>query len=168
MRFSKLKMDGIDIYTQYTNKFKNRLEEYGLNLFRTKDTEVSIPIAALNSAYEVITGKPHTPNFTPIPSDARENQLCLLKSNQLTKCFDITLEALDITLNFIYKNNLNMPNRIDYITYLTGFFVFNKNKELNKVQKNHIIDWYKTVTFTNQSNNERRKMFSDLLQIYNI
>lgn len=163
MRFSKLRIQGIDIYTQYTNKFRDKIEEAGMDLFKVKDTEVSIPVAALNPAYEVITEKEHSPNYTPIPSDVRENQLCSLDAEQLKKCFHTTLESLDRTINFIEDNHLRKPTRIDYITYLTGLFVFMKDKEITDTHTNKIIEWYTTVNFSNQSNTERREIFTSLL-----
>lgn len=170
MKFAKLKTEGIDIYKQYTKKFIDIIDEANAaakngNLFKIKPTEVSIPIATLNPAYEVITKKEHTSNYTPIPSDAREVQLCELKPSDLLQCFDMTLDSLDKVINFIKNNNLEFPDRIDYITYLTGYFVLNKNNitDPNQVQK--IIEWYKNVRFNNKSNGERRRIFTELLNI---
>jgi hypothetical protein len=170
MRFAKLKTDGIDIYKQYTKKFIDIIDEASAsarngNLFKIKPTEVSIPIATLNTAYEVITKKEHTSNYTPIPSDAREVQLCELKPTDLLECFDITLDALDKVISFIKNNNLEFPDRIDYITYLTGYFVLNKNNITDPNQVQRIIEWYKSVSFNNQSNGERRRIFTELLNI---
>lgn len=163
MRFAKLKAKGIDIYTQYTKKFKEKVELADIDLFKVKDTEVSIPVATLNSAYEVVTEKVHTANYTPIPSDTRENQLCVLEPCKLTKCFELTLDALDRALDFIEKNNLNSPSRLDYVTYLTGAFVFYGDNELTEDHKQNLINWYNEVSFTNKPNTERRTIFSDLL-----
>lgn len=170
MRFSKLKADGIDIYKQYTKKFIDIIDEASSaakngNLFKIKPTEVSIPIATLNTAYEVITKKEHTSNYTPIPSDAREVQLCELKPNDLLECFKITLDALGKVISFIKDNNLEFPDRIDYITYLTGYFVLNKNSITDPNQVQRIIEWYKSVNFNNKSNGERRKIFTELLNL---
>ncbi len=127
MKFSKLRLAGIDVYSQYTKIYKQKLDEAGFNLFSVKDTEVSIPIANLNCALELIIGKEHSLNFTPIPSDVKENQLCNLTAEKLKTCFSLTLDALDTSINFIKLNNLKNPDRIDYITYLTGYFVFARN-----------------------------------------
>lgn len=167
MRFSKLKVEGIDIYTQYTNKFTEKVEEAGMDLFKVKTTEVSIPIAGLNSAFEILTGKPHTQNFAPIPSDTKENQLCSLPPEKLRKAFNITLEALDRSIEFIRKNSLKKPDRIDYLNYLTGLFVFKRNQEWTEAQNEQLIQWYNTVEFKNKSNGQRRQIFSDLLNFDN-
>ena len=106
MSFSKLKIEGIDIYTQYTKPYMTKLEERGFDLFDVKSTEVSIPIANLNCAYEVITKRGHSLNYAPIPSDTKENQLCSLSSQQLKECFNRTLSALDKALDFIEENEL--------------------------------------------------------------
>lgn len=165
MRFSKLRLQGIDIYTQYTNKFRDKIEGAGMDLFKVKDTEVSIPVAALNPAYEIITEKQHSLNYTPIPSDVRENQLCSLDAKQLKECFSITLESLDRAINFIEDNQLKKPNRIDYLTYLTGLFVFMNGKEINDTQNSKLIEWYTSVNFSNQTNTERRDIFTQLLNM---
>lgn len=165
MRFSKLKANGIDIYNQYSKPFIDKIESSGFyDLFPVKATEVSIPVAALNPSYEVILGKDHSLNYTPIPSDTRENQIALLDSLKIKDCLDLTLSSLDSALAFIDSNNLNQPERIDYITYLTGYFVFKNSNLLTESEKIELIEWYKTINFTNKSNSERREIFSDLLK----
>lgn len=164
MRFSKLKADGIDIYKQYTKPFIEKIESCGFyDLFPVKATQVSIPIATLNAAYEVVLNKEHSSNYTPIPSDTRENQIALLNTEQIKECLNITLLALDSTLKFIDSHNLSAPDRIDYITYLTGFFAFKKFAPLTSEEETELINWYKTVNFTNKSNSDRRVIFSSLL-----
>lgn len=169
MKFSKLKVKDIDIYKDYTNIFNLKIEGRGYDsLYSIKPTEVSIPVAALNSSYEVVTEKEHTPNFTPIPSDVRETQLCTLASenpDKLVECFNLTLKALDTALDFIENHNLKEPSRIDYITYLTGLFTFNRIEDLTELQVNEVIKWYNNVSFLNMSNGDRRKEFTDLLTL---
>lgn len=168
MRFSKLKAHGIDIYTQYTNIYKEKMYERGYDDFFTpQKTNVSYPIAALNPAYEIIIGKEHNNNFAPMPSDTKENQLCNLcaqDSKKLTDCFDITLCALDRALDFIADHNLKKPDRVDYINYLLGYFVFHADP-LDDTAVQRLTEWYKTVNFRNKSNSNRRKIFSDLLKM---
>lgn len=163
MRFSKLKLEGIDIYSHYTKIYKEKLDEAGFDLFDMKNTEVSIPIANLNCAYEIVTEKEHSFNFAPIPSDVKENQLCTLNGKQLNRCFDITLTALDNAICFISNNKLKQPNRIDLITYLTGFFVYLQKNELSNEENEYLIKWYNGVRFENTSNGKRRKIFEDLI-----
>lgn len=165
MRFSKLKAHGIDIYTQYTNIYRNKVLEHGYDYFRPQKANVSYPIAALNPAYELLVSGQHlNNNFAPMSSDTKENQLCNLKPEKLQECFKITLEALDKTLQFIEDNNLKTPNRSDYINYLIGYFVFHQN-ELTNEQTSNLIDWYNKVDFTNKSNTDRRKIYSNLLKV---
>lgn len=164
MRFSKLKAHGIDIYTHYTNIFRDKLIECGYeNFFTPQKTVVSYPIAALNPAFEKIIKHSHNTNFAPIPSDTKENQLCEISSENLTQCFSLTLSALDDVLDFMNDNNLNPASRIDYINYLLGFFVFNPTTYDN--YKTELIDWYESTDFTNKSNTERREIFTNLLNI---
>ncbi|MGE7869523.1 GmrSD restriction endonuclease domain-containing protein [Bacillus paramycoides] len=165
MKISKLKALGIDIYVQYTNVFRDKIEESGMNVFKLKATEVSVPIAALNTAYEIVTGKPHSLNFTPIPSDTRESQIFNLPNHELLKCLELTLNSLDNAINFITINGLSIPKRVDYLTYLTGFFSWNHNNELSSDRKDKLIQWYNTVNFSNKSNGERRNIFDSLLKI---
>lgn len=163
MRFSKMKVHGIDIYTMYTLKFKNKLLEYGYDFFSPQKTSVSYPIAALNSAYEVIMGKVHTDAYAPIPSDTKENQLCAMDSKMLQQCFNLTLEALDKAIDFIADQNIEEPDRIDYINYLTGYFVYNPNPTDEQMAR--LINWYSNVDFNNKSNSRRRMIFTQLLGI---
>ena len=151
MRFSKLKVHGIDIYTQYTNLYRNKVLEHGYDYFTPQKTNVSYPIAALNPAYELLTSGKHSNNFAPMSSDTKENQLCNIKPEKLQKCFCITLKALDKTLDFIEDNDLEKHNRADYVNYLLGYFVFHDN-DITDEKKRKLINWYNTVNFTNKSN----------------
>lgn len=167
IKFAKLLVKGMDIYSDYTDIFVSKMVANGYgSLFVQKNTEVSIPIATLNAAYEVITQRgDHVRNFTPMASDTKENQLCALEVSDLKRCFDLTFDALEKTFAFIDDNNLTPPTRIDYITYITGFFVYNHNKELNEKQKMALLDWYEETDFTNKSNDERRDIFKEIIEI---
>ena len=163
MRFSKMKVHGIDIYTMYTLKFKNKLLEYGYDFFSPQKTSVSYPIAALNPAYEIIMNKLHTDAYAPIPSDTKENQLCALEPALLKQCFAKTIEALDKSVEFIQEQDVKEPDRIDYINNLTGFFVYNPSPSNEVIKK--LVDWYNKVDFNNKSNSRRRTIFTQLLNI---
>ena len=163
MRFSKMKVHGIDIYVMYTLKFKSKLLEYGYDFFSPQKTSVSYPVAALNPAYEVIMNKSHTDAYAPIPSDTKENQLCTMPPKLLIQCFDKTLEALDKTMDFIAEQSVEAPDRIDYINYLTGYFVYNAYPTETQIKK--LVEWYKKVDFNNKSNSRRRMIFTQLLDI---
>jgi len=165
MSFSKLKLEDIDIYVQYTKPFMQKLEEYGYDgIFDVKTTEVSIPIANLNPAYEIIKGQEHKLNYAPIPSDSKDRQLCGLSTSELKNCFEMTLIGLKQALDFIENQNLDKPTRLDYISYLTGYFVFHAEETLTREEEKYIIDWYKNVSFTNKSNGERRNIFNNLIK----
>ena len=77
----------------------------------------------------------------------------------------MTLEALEKSIEFIEENTLEHPNRIDYITYMTGLFVYMEDKEMSYNQKKCLIEWYNTVEFSKKDNGERRKIFEDLIKI---
>lgn len=162
MRFSKLKMYGIDIYKQYTSVFNNRLVEVGFDFFTPEKTTVSYPIAALNPSYEIVTGKGHSINYAPIPSDTKENQLCGLTPEELKKCIEATLSFEEKVLDFIEENLLKKPDRIDYVNYMIGYFAFN-GMDLSETKKNYLISWYNSVDFTNKTNSERRDLYTKLI-----
>lgn len=163
MKFSKMKVHGIDIYTMYTLKFKNKLLEYGYDFFTPQKTSVSYPIAALNPTYEILLNKSHADAYAPIPSDTKENQLCALEPDLLKQCFAKTLNALEKALEFIQSNDVDEPDRIDYINYLTGYFVYYPNP--TEHQLNGLLKWYKEVNFNNKSNSRRRAIFTQILSI---
>ena len=159
MKFSKLKVHGIDIYTQYAYVYRDMIQEHGYDFFK-----LSYSIAALNPAYEVLFSGKHSNNFAPISSDTKENQLCKLNPDKLKECFEMTLEALEKALNFIENNDLEKYNRPYFVNYLIGYFVFHKEKISNQ-QKNNLINFYKNVALGNQTNAERRSLYSILLNL---
>lgn len=169
MAFSKLKARNLDIYKDFTKPFRLKLEQFGLeDHFIKFTTNVSYPIAALNPAYEVITKeKVHNNNYAPIPSDTKEDIIIKADVEILHNIITTTLNALDLALNFIEENSLLSDiDRMDYILYILGFFVYNNNtKTLGDSRKKYLINWVRTTNFTNLSNTERRKEFTDLLNL---
>lgn len=167
MKLTRLQVKGLDFYKEYADVFREKLELYGYdNLFVQKNTEVSIPLATLNPSFEIILNKKHhSLNYSPIPSDAKTSIISDMEIEDLRTCFKLTLNGLDKALNFINENNLPAPSRIDYITYLTGYFVYNRDIEITYPKKQELIDWYNTVSFSDKSNSERREIFDSLLFI---
>lgn len=72
---------------------------------------------------------------------------------------------MDHALDFIEDNNLIPPERLNYISYITGYFVFRKGTELNTTQTDTLKSWYENVKFSNLSNGKRRILFDSLLLI---
>lgn len=165
MRFSKLKAHGLDVYKDYTKIFDDKLSACGFSkIFSPQKTVVSYPIAALNPILEKkMHGKHRQNNYAPIPSDTREGQLCTLSMDEIRDCFSQTLTALDKVLEFINDHSLQEPERIDYINYMIGVFIFSPS-ELTQEQISKLKKWYENVIFTNDSNTERRKKYTELLQ----
>lgn len=166
MSFSKLKVYNLDIYSDYTEPFKQKANEYGYDeLFSPFTTNVSYPIAALNPAYEVIEKDGvHNTNYAPIPSDTKESILTKLDVDIFESIIKLTLKSLEAGLLFVENNDLRRYiTRMDYILYLTGFFAYQNSEELTTELEDELINWVKTVNFTNQSNSARREMFTDLL-----
>jgi hypothetical protein len=169
VELTNMLIKGVDYYKEYANGFREILRQASLEgLFVFKDTEISIPLAALNPAYEVYTESPHKINFSPIPSDTKANLISELEAEQIRKIFSMTLKALQQTLDFIDDNKLEEPKRIDYITYIIGVFVYINGKQINDKQKDLLIDWYNTVEFSKKDNGERRKIFEELLSNLNL
>lgn len=167
LKFATLLEDGIDIHVEYINKFKYILKSYGYDntIFVKQQAQFSTPVAALNPAYEIITNSPHNNNLSPISSDAKPEKICKLDSHQIKKCFNLTLNALNKSLEFIDENNLPKASRIEYITFLLGLFVYIDNKDLNNSQKERLIQWYKNINFDNAGNTKRRAIFNDVLNL---
>ena len=166
MAFAKLKIHGLDIYLDYTYPFKDKICDYGFEaLFSPHTTNVSYPIAALNPAYEVLIKESvHSNNYAPIPSDTKEDILTKLDSEQLKEIFKLTLDSLDKTLLFIETNQLQENiERIDYILYLIGYFVYHKNLDVQKELE--LVKWVKSIEFGNMSNTRRREEFTQLLNL---
>ena len=163
MRLAKLKIYGIDIYTQYAHIYVEKVKSHGYDsVFLAQTTNLSYPISALNPAYEVITGVQHSNNYCPMAPDVRENAICSMNPSQIQLCFKYTLAALDKALDFIDRNNLKQPERVDYINFLAGYFVFHE-EELTPEDEKYLINWYNTTDFKNSSNSERRTIFTRLI-----
>jgi len=156
---------GVDYYKEYADSFYETLREANLeHLFVKKDTEISIPLAALNPAYEIVAREGvHGHNFSPIPSDVKTGVVSKLEPELIREIFSITLNALEVTLEFIEENQLLEPSRIDYVTYLTGAVVYNRGVNFTPEQRDYLISWYEEEDFTNKGNSERRKIFEDIL-----
>ncbi|PLT29816.1 hypothetical protein [Peribacillus deserti] len=166
VHLTEMLVKGVDYYKEYAEKFGEKLKESGLDgLFVQKATEISVPLAALNPAYELIKKKPHTANFSPMPSDVKASLISKLSAEELRTIFAWTLEALDKALEFIESKQLAEPKRIDYLTYLLGAFVVLPNGELNEAQENFLVEWYEDVEFAKKDNGVRRKIFDDLIEV---
>lgn len=170
MAFSKLKLNNLDIYTDYTKPFKEIVKSYGVEeLFSPFTTNVSYPIAALNAAYEVIKkNKAHNNNYAPIPSDTKEDILVKLDVMELEAIIKLSIHSLELALEFLEKNGLlDSVERMDYIAYLLGFFSYSGYEKLEDMPveiAEELIEWVNTVNFKNQSNTARRSIYSKLLK----
>lgn len=171
MAFSKLKLQNIDIYTDYTRPFKEILREYGLIdvVFKAFTTSVSYPIAALNPAYEVIVNnRRHNNNNAPIPSDIKEDLLVKLETDVLKDIIKLSLDSLNLSLEFLSENSLlDKVDRVDYIQYISGYFAFSEHKSLNELpfkEQQELIEWFENINFKNESNKSRRDEFTCLIK----
>lgn len=167
MKLTNLQVKGIDFYADYSRVFRDKLDAEFEGILNIKTTEVSIPLACLNPSYKVIHSEEHAPNFSPIPSDQKIKEICSSDTTEIREYFTTTLAALDNSIEFIKENNLSNPNRIDYITYLVGFFVWNRDKDISEEKKENLKNWYNTVSFANMSNGSRRNEFVKIVNIAN-
>lgn len=170
MDLVELMEKGIDFYNEYSTPFYNKLEACEFEeLFIQKSTEVTIPIACLNPAYEVFFNKKHSRNFCPIASDRKPKLISRIKSPaDIRTLFSMTLKAIDDTLDFIEEKTMELvtPDKIDYITYLIGFFIYKKGKKLTDKEEKALIDWFNNVNFNVKGDNSiRRDYFTELLDI---
>ena len=163
MSFSKLKLHDFDIYTDYVNPFKEKITNFGFDeLFSPFTTNVSYPVASLNPAFEKILNRLHKNNYAPIPSDTKEAQLTNLNIAQLKDIISLSLSSLELALDFITTYDLNdYIDRMDYIMYLTGYYVFNPTPDTTNIQ--NLISWTTSIDFSNKSNGARRKIFDKLI-----
>lgn len=171
MSFSKLKIHNLDIYVDYTEPFKQKVNEFGYEeLFSPFTTNVSYPIAALNPAFEVIEKQGiHNTNYAPIPSDTKEAVLTKLDVSAFRKIISLTLDSLERALIFVDEHDLKeYISRMDYILYLTGYFAFQPSEKLDDDLEKLLVSWVKSVNFTNQSNSSRREVFTELLELTKI
>ncbi|WP_339196242.1 hypothetical protein MKY95_32815 [Paenibacillus sp. FSL P4-0176] len=166
VNLTEMLIKGVDFYKEYSDQFVEKLKESSLDqLIVFKATEVSIPLAALNPAYEVLKDREHKANFSPMPSDVKASLISKLNKEDIRKLFSMTLDALDRAIGFIEENNFKQPNRIDYLTYLLGVFVYLKNEAVSERQLEHMIEWYNTVEFSKKDNGERRRYFENLIRV---
>ncbi|WP_315307396.1 DUF262 domain-containing protein [Enterococcus devriesei] len=164
MTFAKLGSIDFDIYAEYGDPFKQLISDFDLNeLFSPYTTNVSYPVALLNPELEKLSQTPHRINYAPIPSDTKEGQLIKLSVRELKEITEKTLESLNLALRFFEENNLvTIVNRMDYILYVSGYISFNG---ITEDRTNMLIEWVKEADFSNKSNSQRRRMFSDLIDI---
>ena len=155
----------IDIHVEYIDKFINILKINGMqDLIPKKNSEFSIPVATLNTAIERKLNKTHSLNWSPIPSDVKVKELCELSRDEIIEVFNQTLDGLVKVVDFIKVRNLKIK-RIDYITYLTGWFVYNIDRNITEDRYKKAIEWIEMVEFKNKSNSDRRKSYDLLLKI---
>lgn len=165
-----LLVKGVDFYSEYAIPFGEKLDKYGFGeLFPRKTAEISIPLAALNPAFYKVTVKARTNNSSPIPSDVKPKLIGKANVSEIRKMIEVTLKALDDTLDFISTTpEVINPKRIDIITYLVGLFIENDISTMNDKQKTFLINWVNTADFINNSNKLRRQKYINLLMDYNL
>ena len=77
----------------------------------------------------------------------------------------MTLIALNKTLDFIDENELDIKDRIEYITFSMGYFIYGDNQELSEDRAEFLIDWFNKINFTNMTNPKRRDVYYRLIHM---
>ncbi|APC42597.1 hypothetical protein A7L45_05960 [Clostridium estertheticum subsp. estertheticum] len=166
MRLSRLKIKDVDYHSEYISKFIKQLVDKKYNeIFTSKSTQVSYPLAALNPAYDYLFSKIDTKKIAPIASDVKEGRICDLDTEELKKLFEMTLNSLELTLEFIDSNELDIPIRMEFITFAMGYFVYGNNEELSEVRKEFLINWFNNIEFTNMVNTTKRLEYYKLINM---
>lgn len=166
MKLSRLKIKDIDYHDEYIIKFvKQLVDKQYSKIFTSKATQVSYPLAALNPAYDYLFSKVDTKIKAPIASDVKEARICDLSKEELKKLFEMTLYSLELTLNFIDLNELNIPTRMEYITFIMGYFIYGSNKDLTEERKEFLVNWFNNIEFTNMSNSKKRESYYRLIHM---
>lgn len=166
MNLSRLKTKDVDYHKDYIEKFMSLIEDCDYDeCFPTQATKVTYPLSTLNPGYDFLYGTESNTNVAPMPSDVKEKRLCALKTEELKKLFNITLEALELVLLFIEDNDLDVNGRMEYITFSVGYFIYGGNKELTQERKDFLINWFKITNFVNMSNSTKRKTYQDLINM---
>ena len=140
-----------------------------MELFPRKTAKISISLAALNPAFYKITVKTQTNNSSSIPSDVKPKLIWKADVSDIKSMIEITLKALDYTLDFITNTaNVIKPQRMDIISYLVGLFTKNDISKISPKQKAFLIQWINNIDFINNSNKLRRQKYADLLTNYKL
>ncbi|MGM9885982.1 MAG: DUF262 domain-containing protein [Lactococcus sp.] len=163
MSMSKLKLNDFDLRYEFVLPYQKIVTKYSFDsLFKPFSSKVSYPIASMNPGIEVHTQNGiHTKNYAPITSDKKLTMLQKLSREQLMIIKDTTLNALEKSFAFVQSNGLSAYiDRMDYIMYLTGYFVFNEHSTKN----NELADWVKNVVFVNATNGQKREIFDKLIK----
>jgi len=161
LNVSKLKLKGVDVYKQFVRPFNQKLLDAGYeDIITQAKAKTSTPIACLNPMLERLSGHPHKSNYSPIPSDAKTTSLDNLTVDQILECFDVTLSTLDEVLDFYSRIGIH-PTRAEPITFLLGYRIFTQ-REFDDAD---MEKWYRETNFTDTTNSDRRKIYSNLLEI---
>lgn len=159
---AKIRVHGFDLYSDFTFPYMELIKRYNLkNIFSDFESKLSYSLSALNPSFEWLQkGQKHNINCAPIPSDTKEKLFLKLNKNQLKAMSELTLDALDNTLSFIADNHLqDKIKTMESVMFLTGYFIFNKNN----IQKQELKKWINEFTPKRNSINERRIIYSNLL-----
>ena len=162
---TEMLVKGVDYYREYSSLIFDRMSDANLeHLFTMKTTEISIPLAMLNASYEKFLNRDHSPNFSPIPSDVKASTICKMEADEIRELFKMSLDALNRAIEFIEDNTLSLPERIDYVSYLSGAFTFIGDRGLSLNEIEYLREWYSTTSFDNLGNSDRRHVFSVLIE----
>ena len=167
LHMTEMLAKGIDFYKDCSIVIYDKFCESDLeHLFFVKTTETSAPFSMLNASYEKHFNKKHKLSFSPIPSDAKGALMGSLEADDIKAIILMTISSVERALQFIEENELPLPDKIDYVSYLAGAFSFIGDNALSQMQIDGFIDWYKKENFEYKGDNfQRRQSFETLVNL---
>ena len=104
-------------------------------------------------------------SFPVIPSDGKDKKLVTLNSDQLHQLFNITLKALQDTMEFIEDEDIQLSGRMEHITFALGFFVYHGDT-MSTEKKEFLKSWINSTDFVNMSNSDKRETYQKLIMAF--
>ena len=166
MNLSRLKSKDVDYYKEFIEPFMDIIESNGYeSFFPTQATKTTYPLSALNPGYDYLFSTELGKNRAPIPSDGKDKKLATLDSDQLHQLFDITLTALQDTMDFIEDEDISLSGRMEHITFALGFFVYHGNS-MSTEKKEFLKSWINSTNFINMTNSDKRETYQKLVTAF--
>lgn len=166
MNLSRLKSKDVDYYKEFIEPFMDIIESNGYeSFFPTQATRTTYPLSALNPGYDYLFATELSKNRAPIPSDGKDKKLATLNSDQLHQLFNITLKALQDTMEFIADEDIQLSGRMEHITFALGFFVYHGDT-MSTEKKEFLKSWINSTDFVNMSNSNKRETYQKLIMAF--
>lgn len=161
LNLCKGQINNVDIYRDFINPFYEKCDAHKIEAVLPMKQNIRAMLALLNPALEAELEVPHKINNTPLASDAKV-KLFEKHHTIIDSLFKETLKGLDQALSFYKENNLlEKITRPEYLTYLIGYFILNKNPTSEDIQ--YLATWVNQTEFKNIVIREKRDIYSNLV-----